>query len=171
MSRRFSITETSYYTGITPNVLRDWRRRGIIDSIGIQQDNKRWTFAVSDLVALIVMNRLSDQGLDLLNGEEIARWVGPAICAHFRREQDQIQEDRQLVKMRWWVFYRHIGAQLDARAMETLEALGEQGDAEFFYVIDVKSMLRFIPHDVQQLVRAAAAARTIEREYGGEENE
>lgn len=51
--------------GISPDSLRDWRRRNVFDDIGTRDISGRWIFSALDALKLGVAKALADRGIDL----------------------------------------------------------------------------------------------------------
>lgn len=63
-------------TGLSTDSQRDWRRRGVINGIGVQQPNGRWLYDSFDALMLYTMRQLAASSIDLLG----ARWLCHDVC-------------------------------------------------------------------------------------------
>jgi hypothetical protein len=89
MQRYFTPAEVSDLIGVSPENLRDWRRRGLIDSLGALATPTGWTtdpddpalagsrratwgYRLGDVTALATARQLQDMGLDLSSSLQVA---------------------------------------------------------------------------------------------------
>ncbi|MCH4541524.1 MerR family transcriptional regulator [Ochrobactrum sp. A-1] len=82
MTRLISPSEVEARTGLSPDVLRDWRRRGLLQ-LGTQQDNGRWGYSVGDVAQLAVVNILMKWRIisDLTDAFHVAGSAVPYVYA------------------------------------------------------------------------------------------
>lgn len=62
LSLDYSQSEASLLTGISQDVLRDWRRRGFLDGFGELAENGRWKYNVHDVLVLSIARALEPNG-------------------------------------------------------------------------------------------------------------
>lgn len=55
--------EVESMTGVSPEVLRNWRTRGFMHSLGTQQPNGRWVYSASDAMTIWVMSQMASVGM------------------------------------------------------------------------------------------------------------
>lgn len=62
VNRTFSASEASRYSGISQDVLRDWRRRGVLEGVGAAQPSGRWLFSFHEIILLAIVRTLEPNG-------------------------------------------------------------------------------------------------------------
>jgi len=95
----FTPQDVETLVGITPNILRDWRRRSLLSGIGAlvlpdgtttldenhpdlkQQDRRTWLYRLGDLTRLAIAVELLDLGLDLKRAIALAGDLNAKVCA------------------------------------------------------------------------------------------
>lgn len=82
MTRLISPSEVEERTGFSPDMLRDWRRRGILTT-GTLQANGRWGYVVGDVAQLAIVNLLTKWRIvsDLTDAFHIADFAVPYVYA------------------------------------------------------------------------------------------
>lgn len=88
MREDFGASDVHRICGITPDVLRDWRRRGFLDTCGTQSEGGHWRYSKGDVFTLAVARRLAFTKAvsDLPRAISLARSVLPWVVAEFRGE-------------------------------------------------------------------------------------
>ena len=67
----FTPQQAEQFTNLSRDMLRDWRRRGLLQDIGSQSKTGRWTYALGDLIALAAAKTIESLGVDLYRALEI----------------------------------------------------------------------------------------------------
>jgi hypothetical protein len=62
LSLDYTQSEASLLTGISQDVLRDWRRRGFLDGFGELAENGRWKYSLHDIIILSIARALEPNG-------------------------------------------------------------------------------------------------------------
>lgn len=88
MSLLFEPSDIKDLTGITPDVLRDWRRRKFLVSVGEETQSGRWVYRIGDVTRLAFVQWLFRSGLvaDLRRAFEIADVGGLMVYEHLLPE-------------------------------------------------------------------------------------
>ena len=66
---------------LTPNVLRDWRRRGLLQGFGQSDDNGRWRYARREVCIFAIASHLADEGLTIERSMTLAVTACNAVIA------------------------------------------------------------------------------------------
>lgn len=64
-------SEVSEITGVSPEMQRDWRRRGLMDDLG-EVTNSRWRYSVHDAFTLWIVRKLTESGIALVDAMDPA---------------------------------------------------------------------------------------------------
>lgn len=88
MTRLISPSEVEARTGLSPDVLRDWRRRGLLQ-LGTQQDNGRWGYVVGDVAQLAIVNHFTKWRIisDLSDAFHVSGFAVPYVYAFVADDQ------------------------------------------------------------------------------------
>ncbi len=70
--------EVEKFLGLTPENLRDQRRRGILGGVG-QQEAGRWLYSADDVLILAIAQALFQEGVDLPSAIGIAKFAAPNV--------------------------------------------------------------------------------------------
>lgn len=72
--------EVEKFLGLTPENLRDQRRRGILDGIGqTDADTGRWRYSADDVLIIAIAQALFQEGIDLPSAMSIAKFAAPNV--------------------------------------------------------------------------------------------
>jgi hypothetical protein len=71
---------------ITPDVLRDWRRRGLLEGMGRMEKSGRWRYDRASVCSLAIASYLADQGLKIERAIIIAGTARNAVIAWLAKE-------------------------------------------------------------------------------------
>lgn len=71
--------ETATSGDLKPNVLRDWRRRGLLEGIGRQDANGRWRYTRANVCHLAIASYLARQGLTIERALSMAAFACNAV--------------------------------------------------------------------------------------------
>lgn len=74
-----SPAEFARVTGVSPDMQRDWRRRGYIDDIGTMQKNGRWKYDWSDAFLIFIARKIVANGFELTLSLRIANTIAPFV--------------------------------------------------------------------------------------------
>ena len=69
--------EVEAMTGVSPEVLRNWRSRGFMDDLGTKLHNGRWVYSPRDTMTIWVMWQMSGVGMNnaaAMMGANIITW-------------------------------------------------------------------------------------------------
>jgi hypothetical protein len=100
-----------YLANVDTTNVRDWRRRGLLDGIGVPNPDgltgrAHWRYRLGDIVALFVVGWFARRGDDLADAAEISSWLREPLVALARRPENRTERDLALVQHRWCVFYK-----------------------------------------------------------------
>lgn len=89
MPHFFEPNEVSTIAGLTPDKLRDWRRRNLLDDVGTELANGRWVYSFGDVSLLAISGWLLKAGFvsDLKPALRIAARIN-AVVWNFIAEPD-----------------------------------------------------------------------------------
>jgi len=95
--RTLSPAEVQAMIGLPPDRLRDWRRRGFLDGIGVQEGapgatKVNWVYRSGDVLHLAVASEITKLGLGIEVGLRLANismlhviaWLGAPSSAHLK---------------------------------------------------------------------------------------
>lgn len=87
MTRKIGPAEVERRTGLSTDVMRDWRRRGLLH-VGKQGDNGRWTYTVGDVAQLAIVNALTRWRIvsDLADAFRVADYAVPHVYARLSND-------------------------------------------------------------------------------------
>ncbi|MER8491157.1 hypothetical protein NKH53_23245 [Mesorhizobium australicum] len=76
------------HLGHSPDVFRDWRRRGLLEDVGTLKGNGKWKYSYGDLVRLAIANFLIARRItvDLRDALQVAGAAVPYVIARLRPE-------------------------------------------------------------------------------------
>lgn len=119
MNDRISQSRAASAAGINANTLRDWRRRGLIDDVGVQGETSRWTYSKQDIVHLALIHFLDVKA-------EMSLKKATLVAAHCAAHVLELLEGRPAPG------YFHVGkgvGRFDVQVMlsDSAEHLAERG--------------------------------------------
>lgn len=87
MMRKIAPAEVERRTGLSTDVMRDWRRRGLLHA-GTQGDNGRWTYTMGDVAQLAIVNALTRWRIvsDLTDAFRVADYAVPHVYARLSND-------------------------------------------------------------------------------------
>lgn len=141
----------------TSDVLRDRRRRGLLDGWGEQAGN-RWLYSGHEVVALAVADLVSRTGVDLA----YALWIGWETAS---RAVGRLIDDKELYSKRFGIFWttnagkpwvRTDGFELQWWWTNDLAEL-TKSKATAATVIDVEHIARHLPAELVAEIRSGAS--------------
>lgn len=88
VDRTFSASEASRYSGISQDVLRDWRRRGVLDGVGAAQPSGRWLFSFHEIILLAIVRALEPNGQSIAVLFFMAHHLAFSVLNALRPEED-----------------------------------------------------------------------------------
>lgn len=161
----YSSLPTMYLANVDTTNVRDWRRRGLLDGIGVPNPDgltgrAHWRYRLGDIVALYVVGWFARRGDDLADAAEISSWLREPLVALARTPENRSTRDVELAQHRWWVFYKPppphppgplSRGRLNAIALKSLRELeSNQHTAAYpsvaaFIVIDVQALASELP--------------------------
>ena len=71
--------EVEKFLGLTPENLRDQRRRGILGGIGQQYGGGRWQYSLDDVLVLAIAQLLFKEGIDLPSAIGVGKFAAPNV--------------------------------------------------------------------------------------------
>jgi hypothetical protein len=100
-----------YLANVDTTNVRDWRRRGLLNGIGVPNPDgltgrAHWRYALGDVIALFVVGWFARRGDDLADAAEISSWLREPLRAFALTPEKRDQRDVLSVQYRWWVFYK-----------------------------------------------------------------
>ncbi len=135
MSRLCSPSEVERRTGLSPDVLRDWRRRGLL-TFGDQQENGRWAYKVGDVAHLAIVSFLTKWRIvsDLTDAFRLASFAVPYVYASIAGDESLDEELGDFPHLIGFV--AHEGEPLQVEAVDDLDHARESFLVPGFIVID-----------------------------------
>lgn len=80
-------TEVADISDVPPDVIRDWRHRGLIDVYGIQHENGRWSYSMRDAVALgLAMKLIHAAKIDRAKAASLGYTLAPHVIRALKGE-------------------------------------------------------------------------------------
>ncbi|HEY9147517.1 MAG TPA: MerR family transcriptional regulator [Gammaproteobacteria bacterium] len=62
VERVFSQADASRLSGISPDILRDWRRRDLLGNLGERGEGDRWRYSFDEILRLAIVKALEPNG-------------------------------------------------------------------------------------------------------------
>jgi hypothetical protein len=167
-----------YLAGVSTDNVRDWRRRDLINGIGVSNPDSltgrgHWRYSLGDLVSLAVVGWFARRGNDLTDAAAISVWLRPPLVAFARSPENRSRADNDLVKRRWWAFFRFPGrppmgfhtvvegserkAPLYVFAYESLLDLESKRYAAEYTLIDAEALAGELPEKLRAEINEAAS--------------
>ncbi|TPN49351.1 hypothetical protein [Mesorhizobium sp. B1-1-7] len=102
--RSYTPSEIKAAIGTTPDMLRDWRRRGLLENFGVLGSNGKWTYAYGDVIALAIMAFLVTRRIasDLGDALHIARAAVPYVVARLEKSTPSLSRYREVGFLAAW---------------------------------------------------------------------
>lgn len=99
MRCQYSLQEIQERTGIDPENLRDWRRRGLLEGVGTLQENGRWSYRVGDVLLLaIAVHLVRQSGLHLAHALKIAAFANPPLWCRASHEAGRYADQQRAIR-------------------------------------------------------------------------
>lgn len=95
MARLYTPTDVETATGgaVTPTILRDWRRRGLLNDIGRSDEGGRWRYLRGEVCALAVASHLVEKGLTIERAIGFASRMRAAVIAWLTSEPTEFDRE------------------------------------------------------------------------------
>ncbi|KRS16549.1 hypothetical protein [Roseovarius indicus] len=181
VERYVSQSMVSHLSGIKNDVLRDWRRRQILDGVGEQNDSRRWQYSLHETVELAIVREL----LPSIPTIVVCQWIAgisviPVTYA-LRKHDGVVFLDTARPHKRFWAFRvstKIYGEQdeneyLNTRSAETIEELWQVTDpTAHAHVIDADRLALSLPRDLRRVMLhglAGPGRDGVYIEIGGED--
>lgn len=87
VDRVYSQAVASRLSGLSPDVLRDWRRRDFLAGVGEQTDAGRWVYSFSEIIELSIVRVLEGNGQPIRILLYMASRLSFYVLARFRPEE------------------------------------------------------------------------------------
>lgn len=88
VERRFGQATTSTMSGVSQEVLRDWRRRDFLNGIGEQGENSRWRYSFDEILLLAIARVLDGCGQPVRQLIYMADRLRFFVLAHYRPDEE-----------------------------------------------------------------------------------
>lgn len=139
-------------TGIPPEHLRDWRRRGFLEGVGVQADTGRWHYRFGDILLLASVNFMVSRRLvsDMKDAFHIAGTVNPYLFAWLNRDDEHGAKWRETRFAAAWVNAEGSPPQVELfRDFEAIQSFAMPG----YVVLDLKLIAENMAGDMANSYR------------------
>ena len=146
--------EMASLTGVAPDMLRDWRRRGYIEKFGTAQGNGRWLYDWGDAFLLCNARSIYESGVDLPPSIRASVTVGRHILlAAFSQRCFYSDPNRY----RFFRMYRYGDVNdpvYGGWATQPIRELPKDATKSAMILIDVDAIARVIPSAFNRKIEA-----------------
>ncbi len=151
--------EVETMTGVSPEVLRNWRNRGFMDALGTKLPNGHWVYSARETMTIWVMGQMSSVGMT-----NSAAMIGAALITgnllrdmhgfRFLRGADPSETpDETMVPERYLVMYLD-GEWMNFEAMTISRVkVGIPGG----FILDQWSIAKTVPQGIVDMLQEANA--------------
>lgn len=88
VNRDFSQAVTSRLSGVSLDVMRDWRKRGLLDGVGEQTETGRWVYSFTEIVILSIVRVIEGCGQPIRTMIYMADRLSLFVFARFSSEPE-----------------------------------------------------------------------------------
>lgn len=141
----------------TPDLQRNYRQRNMLAHYGELQENGRWKYSLSDLVAIWICDCLSQNGqiMERRDGFKLGHMLAGRVIANFIKQRKGFTDGA-----RYEAIIHSIGVgdgTLSGSEIRTIASLDDldQNSWEYAQIIDIWALVLKIPPQIQGLLIAA----------------
>lgn len=140
-------------TGLSPDMQRDWRRRGYIaEKIGTLQQNGRWLYDWADALFLCTMQRLYNSGLELPLASRCAGSMSSYVMFCAMHNWNIYSHPR---RHRFFLTFKSAAAEGDTYggwATKPISDLSQVEDHAAAILVDAETISRSLPEEFEPVM-------------------